>query len=73
MSLLRVNFGKFFGQARKCLICNRQGHIAAQCFKRECMACGELGHSPNECEENSVKDTQDDIQEIVRQNMGIIW
>ena len=38
---------------RKCFICDRQGHFAAQCFKRKCMACGKLGHSTNECEENS--------------------
>lgn len=36
---------------RRCYICDRQGHIAPQCFKRKCMACGKLGHSTHECEE----------------------
>ena len=36
---------------RRCYICDRQGHMATQCFKRKCRACGKLGHSTHECEE----------------------
>ena len=36
---------------RRCYICDRQGHMATQCFKRKCRACGKMGHSTHECEE----------------------
>ena len=34
---------------RRCYICNKTSHLAAQCFRRKCDSCGKTGHSAQEC------------------------
>ena len=42
-------------ERKRCYICNKTSHFAAQCFMRKCEVCKRTGHSASECRSGKPK------------------